>query len=135
MKIDCFSVDGFSSHPNTVFEAMGCFYHFCLCQEVRPSLTKEDIQRATKEKNLDALRRECIQEKGFTVIEMWECERWRLYKTNNALKQDIQNKFPFRFSVTDFQLLDSLQKGTLLGYVQCGFEFPNTCKTNLPFAL
>ena len=25
-KIDCFSVDGFCSHCNTVFEAMGCFY-------------------------------------------------------------------------------------------------------------
>ena len=28
-KIDCFSVDGFCSHCNTVFEPMGCFYHFC----------------------------------------------------------------------------------------------------------
>ena len=26
-KIDCFSVDGRFSHCNTVFEAMGCFYH------------------------------------------------------------------------------------------------------------
>ena len=30
-KIDCFSVDGFCFHCNTVFEAMGCFYHFCSC--------------------------------------------------------------------------------------------------------
>ena len=28
-KIVCFSVDGFCSHCNTVFEAMSCFYHFC----------------------------------------------------------------------------------------------------------
>ena len=28
-KIDCFRVNGFCSHCNTVFEAMGCFYHFC----------------------------------------------------------------------------------------------------------
>ena len=27
-KTDCFSVDGFFSHCNTVFEAMDCFYHF-----------------------------------------------------------------------------------------------------------
>ena len=75
-KIDCFSVDGFSSHCNTVFEAMGCFYHFCPCQELRPSLTEEDIQRGSKKRELDALRRHYIQEKGFKVIEMWECERW-----------------------------------------------------------
>ena len=43
MKIDCFSVDGFCSHCNTVFEAMGYFYHFCPCQETRPSLTEGDI--------------------------------------------------------------------------------------------
>ena len=56
-KIDCFNVDGFCSHCNTVFEAMGCFYHFCPCQELRPSLTEEDIQRGSKKRELDALRR------------------------------------------------------------------------------
>ena len=30
-KLDCFKVDGFCSHCNTVFEAMGCFYHYCPC--------------------------------------------------------------------------------------------------------
>ena len=49
-KIDCFSVDGFCSHCNTVFEAMGCVYHFCPCQELRPSLTEEDIQRGRKKR-------------------------------------------------------------------------------------
>ena len=38
-KIDCFKVDAFCGHCNTVFEAMGCFYHYCPCQEARPSLT------------------------------------------------------------------------------------------------
>ena len=47
-KIDCFSVDGFCSHCNNVFEVRGCFYHFCPCQELRPSLTEEDIQRGSK---------------------------------------------------------------------------------------
>ena len=72
-KIDCFSVDGFCSHCNTVFEGMGCFYHFCLCQELRPSFTEEDVQRGSKKRELDALRRHYIQEKDFKVIEMWEC--------------------------------------------------------------
>ena len=43
-KIDFFSVDGFCVHCNTVFEAMGCFYFFCPCQELCPSLFEEDIQ-------------------------------------------------------------------------------------------
>ena len=63
----------------TVFEAMGCFYHFCPCQELRLYLTEEDIQRGSKKRELDAMRRNYIQEKGIKVIEMWECEWWRLY--------------------------------------------------------
>ena len=55
-KIDCFSVDGFCSHCNTVFEGMGCFYHFCPCQELRPSLAEEDIKRGGSKKALDDLR-------------------------------------------------------------------------------
>ena len=73
-KINCFNVDGFCSHCNTVFEAMDCFYHFCPCQELRPALTEEDIQRGTKKRELDALRRHYIQEKNSKVLEMWECE-------------------------------------------------------------
>ena len=38
-KIDCFSVDGFCTHCNTVFEAMGCYLHFCPCQEAKASLS------------------------------------------------------------------------------------------------
>ena len=69
-KIDCFSVDGFCSHCSTVFETLGCFYHFFPCQELRPFPTEEDIQGGSKKRELDALRRHYIQEKGFKVIEM-----------------------------------------------------------------
>ena len=92
-KIECFSVDGFCSHCNTVFEAMGCFYHFCPCQELRPSLTEEDIQRGSNKRELDALRRHYIQEKGFKVIEMWECEWWRVYKTSSTVNNISVNTF------------------------------------------
>ena len=78
MKVDCFSVDGFFSHCNTVFEATGGIYPFCPCKEMRPSLTEEDIPRGTSKKNHDELRRDYFQEKGFTVMEMWECEWWKL---------------------------------------------------------
>ena len=47
-NIDCFKADSFCAHCNTVFEAMGRFYHYCACQEARPSLTEEDIERGIK---------------------------------------------------------------------------------------
>ena len=129
-KIDCFSVDGFCSHCNTVFEAMGCFYHFCPCQELRLSLTEEEIERGSKKRELDALRRHYKQEKGFKVIEMWECEWRRLYKTTNTVKQHIREHFPYRRSLAAEQLLEGIKKGNLFGYVQCDIEVPENLRAN-----
>ena len=50
-KIDCFSVDGICNQCNTVFEAMGCYFHYCPCQEARPSLTDNEILRGIKRGN------------------------------------------------------------------------------------
>ena len=129
-KIECFSVDGFCFHCNTVFEAMGCFYHFCPCQELRPSLTEDDIQRGSKKRELDALRRHYIQEKSFKVIEIWECELWRLCKTTKTVKQHIRKHFPYRRSLAAEQLLEEIKKGKLFGYVQCDIEVPENLRAN-----
>ena len=67
-KIECFHTTGgqkkiiasvfmgFWSHCNTVFQAMACLFHFCHCQEVRPSVTEEDIQFADEKRELNKLR-------------------------------------------------------------------------------
>ena len=132
-KIYCFSVDGFCSHCNTVFEAMDCFCHFCPCQELREhfsvSLTEEDIQRGSKRRDLDALRRQYIQEKGFKTIEMWECEWWRLYKTTNTVKQHIREHFPYRRSLAAQELLEEIKKGKFFGHVQCDIEGPEILRS------
>ena len=80
-KIDRFKVDGFCAHCNTVFEAMGCFYHYCPCREARDSLTEEDIERDNKKREMDQVRKQYIKEKGSNVVEMWKSEWWNLYKT------------------------------------------------------
>ena len=70
-KIVCFSVDGICYHCNSVFEAMGCNYHYYPCQEARPSLTDTDIERGIKKRQQDQLRRDYIQQKGYQIVEMW----------------------------------------------------------------
>ena len=72
--IDCFSVDGICYHCNTVLEFMGCYYHYCPCQEARPSLTDTDIVRGVKKRQQDEMCRDYIQQKGYQIVEMWECE-------------------------------------------------------------
>ena len=66
-KTDCFLVDGYCDHCKTVFEAMGCYYHFCSCQETRPLLSEQDIERGNKKREMDELRREYIKERNVGV--------------------------------------------------------------------
>ena len=108
---------------------MGCFYHFCPCQELRPFRTEEDIRRGSKKRELDAMRRHYIQEKGYKVIEMWECELWRLHKTTNTSKQHIRKHFPYRRSLAAEQLLEQIKEGKLFGYMQCDIEVPEKLRS------
>ena len=75
------------------------------------------------------MRRHFIQEKCFKVIEIWECERWRLYKTTNTVKQHIGEHFPHRRSLAAEQLLEEIKKGKLFGYVQCDIEVPEILRS------
>ena len=80
-KVDCFNVDGYCDHCKTVFEAMGCYYHLFPCQEIRTSLSDEDIAKGNKRREMYDLIREYIREKGYKIEEMWECEWWQNFKT------------------------------------------------------
>ena len=93
-KIDCFSVEGICYHCNTVSEAMGSYYHYCPCQDARPSLTDTDIERGVKKRQQEEMRRDYIQQKGYQIVEMWECEWWSLYKTDASKKVTSGKTFP-----------------------------------------
>ena len=123
-KIDCFSVEGICYHCNTVFEAMGCYYHYCPCQEARPSLTDTDIERGVKKRQQDGMCRDYIQQKGYEIVEMWECEWWNLYKTDASVKSHLRKNFPFRRPLNEEGLLQGIIDGQLFGYVRCEIEVP-----------
>ena len=93
-KVDCFSVDGFFSHCNTVSEAVRCFYHFCPCQEVRPSLTEEYNKSDSKKTELDELSRSYIQEKASLSLYWWSVSggdcTGQLLKLNNMPEKNCQ---------------------------------------------
>ena len=127
-KIDCFSVDGVCYHCNTVFEAMGCYYHYCPCQEARPSLTDTDIERGVKKRQQDEMRRDYIQQKGYQIVEMWECEWWRLYKTDATVKSHLRENFPYKRPLSEEGLMQEIIDGRLFGYVQCDIEVPENLR-------
>ena len=95
-KIDCFNVDGYCDHCKTVFEAMGCYYHFCSCQEARPFLTYEDIDRRKKKRGIDDMTSEYIKEKGHKVEELWEFESWVNFKIDDEIKNHVNSTSFFK---------------------------------------
>ena len=121
---DCFSLDGISYLCNTVFEAMAGYYHYCPCQEARPSLTDIDIERGMKKRLQDEMRRDYIQQKGYQIVEMWECEWWSLCKTDVSKKSHFRENFPYKRPLSEKQLLQGVIDGQLFGYVQCDIEVP-----------
>ena len=103
---------------------MGCYYHYCPCQEARASLTDSDIEREMKKRQHDEMRRDYIQQKGYEIVEMWECEWWILYKTDAPVKSYLRANFPYKRPLSEEQLLQRIIEGRLFGYVQCDIEVP-----------
>ena len=60
-KIDCFSVDGFCCHCSTVYEGMGCFYHFCPIKSCVPLSLKKIFNVVAKRE-----RARCIETTLYT---------------------------------------------------------------------
>ena len=67
---------------------------------------------------MDELRRHHLMEKGFTVIELYECEWWQLYKIDGIVKQLLRESFPYKIPLSEERLLDRIKNG----YVQCDIE-------------
>ena len=110
---------------------MGCFYHYCPCQEARPSPTEEDIERGNKKREMNQMRKQYIKEKGYHVVEMWECEWWNLYKTTTCVKEHLRESFPYKRPLREESLLERIRIGKLFGYVQCDIEVPEELKEKL----
>ena len=123
-KFGRFSVDGYCSHCSTVFEAMGCFYHFCHCQEKR-RLPLEDIEKGVKRRQSDAFRRRFLRSKGLKIVEIWECQWWRMVKSNEEGAKDFMKKnHPFIPPLSEASLLQRIRQEQLFGVLDCTIEVP-----------
>ena len=91
-----FHADGYSLENNTIYEFHGCFHHGCpSCYPVRhekhqrlEDLTFYEVFERTKN------RTETIKSKGFTVVEMWECQ-WRKMKKEKPEIEEFIKRLEF----------------------------------------
>ena len=54
-------------------------------------LTGEDIQRGSERREIDEMRKQYIEEKRYTVVEMWEYEGWHLYNVDVSVRNTWWN--------------------------------------------
>ena len=87
--------------------------------EVSPLLSEEEIKRGKNRRELDRLRKEYIESKGYNVVEQWECKWKEQFIKNSTVKNYIRENFPYKRPLSENSLLQQIRNGTLFGYVQC----------------
>ena len=118
-----FFVDGFCAHCSTVFEAMGCYYHFHSCQE--ESLLQHERQDAIKRGERAEHRRQYLEKLNLKVVEVWECQWKEWTKTNKyGVKNFRTVHFPYIPPLSCEKLLQNILNGELFGVVDCQLEVP-----------
>ena len=83
-------VDGFNAQTQTVYQFHGCFWHGHDCSLNRGK-EMNDKRKKPMVELLEETRAhtEYIRSKGYTVVEMWECEWRQLKRTNRELQRFI----------------------------------------------
>ena len=76
------------------------------------------------------MRKEYNQQKGYKIIEMWECQWWSLYKTDATVKSYLRANFPYKRPLSEEQLLKELLMGDSLAMSHVILKCLNTCATN-----
>ena len=141
VKLAGYKVDGFDPKNNTVLQFHGCFWHACpkhySKHVVHPTigLTMEEIHLRTMKTTAT------LQQHGFQVIEMWECDFKTEIADNPQLKEfyecyEAYERLQPRDAFTGgrcnaITLYYSPQPGEMIRYVDYTSLYPYICKYGL----
>ena len=67
--------------------------------------------------------------KGFEIVEVWECLWWKQARDDKTLKVHLKINFPFRKLLSEHQLLQQIDNGSLFGYVHCDLSVPKSLQS------
>ena len=123
-----FFVDGYCAHCQTVFEAMGCFYHFHGCQD--RTVRENTLEEGMKRRERTVRRCHYLEQQGLSVIEIWECQ-WREWTHTNqfGIRDFLRIHFPYCPPLSRNRLLQKILDGTLFGVVDCELQVPPHLET------
>ena len=61
---------------------------------------------------------------------MYECDWWKLYNTNNIVKQHQRESFLYKLPLREGRLLENHKKGRTFIYFECDTEVPENPRGN-----
>ena len=123
-------VDGYVKETNTVYEFQGCCWygHACHLNHGKPdekAQTMEQRYQRTQEKI------QYIQDSGYPVKQMWECDWERLKKEDPAMKafvKDMQRPCDGQFKMTEETILRAVMEDRMFGALEEDLEVPDPLK-------
>ena len=125
-------VDGYCKETNQVFELQGCWWHGHYCQQEK-GITYNDKRNKSMVELYEETqeKRKYIEDAGYELLEMWECEFQQLKRNNKDLQKFIHTIRPPLYqktSMTHEEILQAVLEDQLFGCVECDIHVPDALK-------
>ena len=125
-----FPVDGYDKANKRVFQFHGCYIHGYFYEATKN--VKDAEWHANREARYERTNQttKYIEEQGFEVVEIWECQFRELCKAHPALYRKIDEQRPafqrkHTGTVTDKEILNGVRSGGLYGFAQVDIRVPD----------
>ena len=86
---------------------------------VRIKVNAHIVKRWHEGRKFDAERKNFIIGKRYEIVKIWDCLWWKQVRDDKTMKERLKIDFPFRKPLSEQQLLQQIDNGSLFGYVQC----------------
>ena len=125
-------VDGFCKETNTVYEFQGCYFHGHPCS-LNEGKTNNDLNGKSLQELYQKTKAkiEYIQENGFNVKQMWECDWRRMRRQDPELSQFVASmKRPCdgMYKMNREEILKAIRQQWIFGVAEVDIRVPDHLK-------
>ena len=126
-------VDGYVPKIRVIYQFHGCYWHGHTCVNNRSLLSSDKGLLWLKERSSHTLAVGAyLRGLGYTVIELYECQWLKLQKSAEVLQCKAQWVIPkpstHNTSLTESEILEGVQKGSIFGMIQVDIHTPEDKK-------
>jgi hypothetical protein len=128
VRIGPYLVDGYDTKTNTIYQFHGCYFHGHSC--INPKNEKEKKLKEKRKERTEMITN-YFTEKGFNVVEMYECEFNKMKRKSERLQLFInthQSPFTQRYPrrVNEKEIIEGVMTEELFGLVEVDISVPDS---------